>query len=1620
MHIHRLPRPWRSLGLALAIVLSSFATLLIVAPTAAAVTYVSGTITTDTVWGLPADDTYVLTADVTVDVGVTLTILPGTRVLFDPLVTLFVEGALYADGDSITPIWFVANDTGNLFPPRAVEFRPNALGSVTYSTFNRFFSAVIADRSAPSIQYNTVDAAFIGFDLEQSSSFVWGNTIQRASVGILVNASDAYVGGNTVNGTDIGIEVLTSGSPTIDGNSITNVTSVFAVGILVGAGASPTIRWNWIYRVLGTNGFTPPSPGAPGTDGGFAFGIFMDSPAYALVDGNSIDMVVGGNGGNGAANASGTGGRGGSGGPGVGILPIGAPTVDILGNTFTNLLGGRGGRGGQGGALGTLNGGDGGEGGDVAGAYVVSVAMYANVTSNTVDGITGGPGGIGGDGSGPDGNGGAGGDAFGLFVGNATNADVSGNSVLNLLGGFAGNSTVSGGGSGAGGKGGEAAALMALPAGISNLFHSNYVSDVTGGEGGRGTKGGDGGNATGAFGFGPADGNFNETSVTSNWIEFVTGGDGGFGTRFGGDGGIAVGVSMLLVRTISAWNTLWAVRGGNGGDAGDGNDGGRGGDATGFVVYLVTDASSMGDILDTVTKGTVGAGPPAQMSYGRGYYAAGNETITTTLTVENGTLIAIGDLDFTIDNYADGTTISTPFSAAKISVQPAGNLTVKNYLQVDVFWPDGTTLVAGASILVEDNGSPVWNATSATGSQSWILATDRVYINSNSATDNATDVTVSYLSYAFQNNPRSVDLAVAVTESFVMIDSDAPTSTVSPLPKYTTTTTFTVSYTASDGSGVGLRNITLWYRKDGGPWTPDGTQAAGNAGSFLFTSSGDGLYEFATVANDTAGNEESLPPGNETWTIVDTTRPGSRVTALPTYETSASFLVSWAPDPGITDVATYTIQYNRGTGWLDWLIGASVTSQTFTASPAWGVYQFRSIAVDAAGNVEAVSGNDTWTIVDIAAPASRVASLPTYETSLSFTVSWGPQFDTFDIGTYRIEVNDNGGGWSVWIPGTSATSSSFTGVDGHRYEFRSIATDYAGNVEPTPPGNDTWTIVDVTLPDSLVGALPAYSRVLVIPLTWGPAAGTTDIAIYTVEVTDNGGLWTAIPGYVDTAATSGSYTGVDGHRYAFRSLAKDRAGNVEAVSAGNDTWTIIDITPPSTIASLSGTSGTNGWYRSAVTVTLTGSDAISGIASIAYRVDGGSWQIYSTPFIVSPDGAHTVDYYAIDIAGNVEWAQSSDVRIDTVAPTTTASMSGTLGTGGWYLSSVVVTLTASDITSGVASIVYRVDGGSWQTYSGPFVVAGDGTHDVDYYAADEVGLAETADTSQVNVDTIRPFGSAGSPRGAGANTTPVITITFSESMDRTSVEQAFSISPDMNGVFSWSADSRVLTFIPDRSLEHGRDYVVFIDSSARDVSGNTMVLPYTFSFTTTAAPLVGGTLADAWWLFLAIGAAAGSALFFVWRRRQGATTSSAPKAATVAKDEGDAIVEDVFLLYHRDGILIKHETRRLRPDVDSDILSGMLTAVQQFVKDALRGDDYAELNEMTVGHMHILIGRGKWLVLAARIEGDGTATWTGQIERCIKDMEDHHWDLLEDWDGDMGLARILTPYVNKLIRGEYA
>jgi hypothetical protein len=69
--------------------------------------------------------------------------------------------------------------------------------------------------------------------------------------------------------------------------------------------------------------------------------------------------------------------------------------------------------------------------------------------------------------------------------------------------------------------------------------------------------------------------------------------------------------------------------------------------------------------------------------------------------------------------------------------------------------------------------------------------------------------------------------------------------------------------------------------------------------------------------------------------------------------------------------------------------------------------------------------------------------------------------------------------------------------------------------------------------------------------------------------------------------------------------------------------------------------------------------------------------------------------------------------------------------------------------------------------------------------------------------------------------------------------------------------------------------------------------------------------------------------------------------------------------------------------------------------------------------MHILIGRGKWLILAAMVQGDTTDSMRKQMQKAIEDMEAHHADVVEGWDGNMTLAKTLSPYIKKLIRGDY-
>ena len=93
--------------------------------------------------------------------------------------------------------------------------------------------------------------------------------------------------------------------------------------------------------------------------------------------------------------------------------------------------------------------------------------------------------------------------------------------------------------------------------------------------------------------------------------------------------------------------------------------------------------------------------------------------------------------------------------------------------------------------------------------------------------------------------------------------------------------------------------------------------------------------------------------------------------------------------------------------------------------------------------------------------------------------------------------------------------------------------------------------------------------------------------------------------------------------------ATDNAGNVEKINLPLN----VDLTNPVPSRVIGGLSGSNGWYSSAITVTASATDNLSGVDFLETTTDGGTWATYASPLNLT-DGTYTFRLRATDLAGN--------------------------------------------------------------------------------------------------------------------------------------------------------------------------------------------------------------------------------------------------------------------------------------------------------------------------------------------------------------------------------------------------
>lgn len=168
-------------------------------------------------------------------------------------------------------------------------------------------------------------------------------------------------------------------------------------------------------------------------------------------------------------------------------------------------------------------------------------------------------------------------------------------------------------------------------------------------------------------------------------------------------------------------------------------------------------------------------------------------------------------------------------------------------------------------------------------------------------------------------------------------------------------------------------------------------------------------------------------------------------------------------------------------------------------------------------------------------------------------------------------------------------------------------------------------------------------------------------------------------------------------------LTQDTAGTTLTCSATNgaglstaqSVTIMLDTTPPgpTSMALSGGTTGAQGWYTTAPSITLASVDATSGLAAIYYQfVPHGSigpghplpssWTTYAAAVTVPGDGDWDLYAYSVDNAGNTETPVNlGEIKVDSAAPSVQCGGDD----GSWHANNVTISCTAADAGSGLAN-----------------------------------------------------------------------------------------------------------------------------------------------------------------------------------------------------------------------------------------------------------------------------------------------------------------------------------------------
>jgi outer membrane protein OmpA-like peptidoglycan-associated protein len=130
-------------------------------------------------------------------------------------------------------------------------------------------------------------------------------------------------------------------------------------------------------------------------------------------------------------------------------------------------------------------------------------------------------------------------------------------------------------------------------------------------------------------------------------------------------------------------------------------------------------------------------------------------------------------------------------------------------------------------------------------------------------------------------------------------------------------------------------------------------------------------------------------------------------------------------------------------------------------------------------------------------------------------------------------------------------------------------------------------------------------------------------------------------------------------------------------------------------------------------------------------------------------------------------------------------------------------------------------------------------------------------------------------------------------------------------------------------------------------------------------------------------------------------------------------VEQVFLIHKDTGLLLQQVSAPGTKSQDADMVSGMLTAIQDFVHDSFATPAGDELEDMRVGDLTVWIERGPQAVLAAVIRGNAPEDLRAVFQDALEKIHLQFGTALSEFEGDAAPFAATAPLLEECLQAHY-